>query len=285
MADQSWTLGTLPASDGYTLRFRKYESANPKGPVIAFNHGIQSHGGWYDRGCRYFADAGFTNYFFDRRGSGLNESDRGHARSHFQLMDDLRASLAMVRREHPGSPLILAAISWGGKLAVATLADHPQLADGLILVAPGFVPQVHPPLGDQLRIALAGPFRPRRKLPVPLSDPALFTPHPEGQELIAQDPVSIREASARLLFCSRLLDFRLRRVAKRITHPTLLVLASMDRIIHNAQTRAFVGGFASKDVEIVELEGGHTLEFEPDPTPYYETLRRWIDRQFSGGKR
>ena len=285
MAEQAWTTGTVPASDGYLLGFRKYASANATGPVLAFNHGIQSHSGWYGRGCRYFADAGFTNYFFDRRGSGINEVDRGHARSHFQLMDDLRACLAMLRREHPKSPLILTAISWGGKLAVATLADHPELADGLILVAPGFVPQVHPPLSDQLRIALAGPFRPRRKLPVPLSDPALFTPHAEGQRLIEQDPLSIREASARLLFCSRLLDFRLRRVAPRITHPTLLVLASKDRIIDNDQTRAFVGRFASRDVEIVELEGGHTLEFEPDPVPYYETLRQWIEGRFSGGNR
>src|SRR5262245_44952220 len=76
-SSQPWTTGAAPASDGYSLGFRKYESANANGPVVACIHGIQSHSGWYEKSCRFYADSGFTTYFFDRRGSGMNADDRG----------------------------------------------------------------------------------------------------------------------------------------------------------------------------------------------------------------
>jgi alpha-beta hydrolase superfamily lysophospholipase len=283
VAEPAWTTGAVTASDGYSLGFRLYLSSNPKGPVVGCVHGIQSHSGWYDRSCRYLAEAGFTTYFFDRRGSGINTADRGHARGFRILLDDFRRCLSMMREAHPQSPVIVQAISWGGKIAAATLADHPTLADGLMLVAPGFMPKVRPPLMDQIRIALSTFLNPRRMLPVPLSDPALFTSNPERMRFIANDPVAVKEATARLLFSSRSLDFRLRRVATRIQQPTLLVLASGDRIIDNDKTLEFVKRFSTTDLEVVELKGSHTLEFEPDPTEFFETLRGWIEKRFLGG--
>ena len=285
MTNQHWTTGVVTASDGYSLTHRKYESANPKGPVVACVHGIQSHAGWYEKSCTHFANAGFTTYFFDRRGSGANTIDRGHASGPFRLMDDLRDCLAFIREDHPSSPLVVTAISWGGKVAAATLADHPDLADGLILVAPGFRPKVRPSFGDQVRIATSTLFNPRRMLPVPLSDPSLFTSVPAGIRFIENDPLSVRFATARLLFSSRILDIRLARRAKRIAHPTLLVLASEDRIIDNEKTRHFVNRFASKDVEVIEFQGGHTLEFEPDPIPFFDTMVGWIEKRFSSGRK
>jgi acylglycerol lipase len=281
MSDPAWTVGAVTATDGYSMAFRKYASPAPKGPVVASIHGIQSHAGWYQGSCKHLAESGYTTYFFDRRGSGANTVDRGHARSHFQLIDDLRKCLEFVREEHRGSPVVLFANSWGGKVAAATLADYPNHADGLIMVGPGFCPKVRPSVADQFRIAFCTLFNPRRLLPVPLSDPSLFTDVPAGFRFIEQDEMGIRRASARLLFSSRLLDFRLRRVAKRIVHPTLLVLSSEDRIIDNEKTREYMKRFASKDLEIVELTGGHTLEFEPDPSPYFNTLSRWIAERFS----
>ena len=280
MAEPARTTGIVEASDGYALGYRMYPSANPKGPVVGCVHGIQSHSGWYDRSCRFLADAGFTTYFFDRRGSGINTVDRGHASGFRILIDDFSRCLKMMRASYPQSPVIVNAISWGGKIAAATLASHPALADGLILVAPGFMPRVRPPFMDQVRIAYSAFVNPRRMLPVPLSDPALFTENPEWMRFIANDPIAVKQATARLLFSSRMLDFRLLRVARRIQQPTLLVLASKDRIVNNAKTRAFVNRFMTRDLEVVEFQGAHTLEFEPDPTEFFETLRRWIEKRF-----
>jgi acylglycerol lipase len=282
MTNQTWTTGVVTASDGYALKHRRYDSPNPSGPVVACIHGIQSHAGWYEKSCTHLANAGFTTYFFDRRGSGANEVDRGHASGPFRLMDDLQSCLKFVRESHPKSPVILTAISWGGKVAAAVLADHPELAEGLILVAPGFKPKVKPPLADQTRIAVSTFIWPKRMLPVPLSDPSLFTSVPEAIRFIEGDPLGVRHASARLLFSSRVVDIRLARRAKRISTKTLLVLASEDRIIDNQKTKEFVNRFASKDVETVEFPGGHTLEFEPDPKPFFDAMVGWINKRFSG---
>ena len=50
--------------------------------------------------------------------------------------------------------------------------------------------------GERLRIALAFFTNRKRRFPIPLSDPSLFTASPEGQSFIAADPLGLREATA-----------------------------------------------------------------------------------------
>ena len=50
-----------------------------KGQVVVL-HGVQSHSGWYHRLGRTLASSGYLASFPDRRGSGANQADRGHAR-------------------------------------------------------------------------------------------------------------------------------------------------------------------------------------------------------------
>jgi acylglycerol lipase len=74
------------------------------------------------------------------------------------------------------------------------------------------------------------------------------------------------------------LDGYLRFVPKHVRVPLLLMLAGKDRIIKNAETRAYVERFASADKKVIEYEGAHhTLEFEPDPDPFLRDLLGWLD--------
>ena len=57
-------------------------------------HGVQSHGGWYSGLGRRLAEAGYETSFPDRRGSGSNTADRGHAPSVRRLLADLAEWLA-----------------------------------------------------------------------------------------------------------------------------------------------------------------------------------------------
>ena len=89
---------------------------------------------------------------------------------------------------------------------------QPGLTDGLLLLCPGFYPQVKLPLNEQLAV-----FRKRTQLvPIPLNDPDLFTSSDEWQRYIADEPHGLREATARFLFSSFALDVYLRRAAKRV---------------------------------------------------------------------
>ena len=121
---------------------------------------------------------------------------------------------------------------------------------------------------------------PRRLFPVPLSDPRLFTATPRWQEFIRDDPLSIRQATARFFVESVRLDLYLRFAVSRVRLPILLLLAEHDRIIDNGRTRAFIERFPSADKEIHEYAGAHhTLEFEADPEPFLRDLLHWLERR------
>ncbi len=273
---------TITASDGYPLccRFWRPKSTNVVGRILLL-HGIQSHAGWYESLARTLARCGIETAMPDRRGSGANESDRGHARSPGQLLDDIDAVYRSWRESSGDSSFgpVLGGISWGGKLAVASLATRPDQWSGLALIAPGLFAKVRPPFATQIRIAAASIVRPQKKFPIPLADPALFTTDPQWQRFIATDETTLHEASARFFVTSRIFDLRLRRYARRISCPVLLQLAEADRIVNNLKTRAYVNALHGTQAKIIEYPGAHhTLEFEGNgiSSRYAEDLAGWI---------
>jgi alpha-beta hydrolase superfamily lysophospholipase len=271
-------LADYMTGDGYRCRYRRYPAVGaPRAEVVCL-HGIQSHGGWYEYSCRRMADAGYNVSFLDRRGSGLNHEARGDAPSFRRLLDDVADFLHPLRAASH-RPIILLAISWGGKPAAALCRRHPGLTDALALVAPGFCPRVRPPLGQRLAIILARLFAPRTLFPIPLNDPELFTATLRWQEYVRTDPLSLRQATARLLVESVRLDGYLRFSTEHVRVPLLVLLAERDRIIDNAKTRQFVERFPAPK-EVIEYPGAHhTLEFEPHPDRWIEDLLRWLDQR------
>jgi alpha-beta hydrolase superfamily lysophospholipase len=272
-------LNTFRASDGYRFYYRHFASSGVPRARLVFLHGVRSHGAWYERSCAEFANARFEVFFLDRRGSGLNTASRGDAPSFRRLLDDVAEFVQELRTERAWLPTFVSGISWGGKLAVGLPYRKPGLVDGLVLLCPGLVPKVAPPLPRRLRIALASRLRPDNLFPIPLNDPELFTASAAWQKFIDADPHGLRLATARFLFNSFTLDIYLKRAAKRVKVPTLLALAEHDRIIDNARTRAFVGRFAG-EVTVTEYAGAnHTLEFEPPGHPWIAEVTEWVKAQ------
>ena len=275
--ENGYTLGTHTAGDGYCWQYRHYHPASGPAGRVVFLHGIQSHGGWYEQSCRHLAGAGLSVYFLDRRGAGLNQQDRGDAPSFRRLIDDVAEFLRHLHREQAEGKILLAAISWGGKVATALQRRHPGLVDGLALICPGFFPRVGLSLGQKLRVLGSRLLRPRKLFPVPLDEPELFTATPRWLQFLREDPLSLHHATARFLAESVRLDLYLRWVPRHVQVPVLLFLAGQDRIIDNVPTHAFVERFASTDRQVIEYpQAHHTPEFEPDPTPYFAELSRWL---------
>jgi alpha-beta hydrolase superfamily lysophospholipase len=245
-------------------------------------HGIQSHAGWYAGSCERLRQAGWAVSFLDRRGSGANDKDRGHAPSFRRLLDDI-AEFVNARKTTQAGPIHLAAISWGGKLACALPHRHPGVIDSIALLCPGIAAQVGPSLGEKLRVAASFVLSPRSLYPVPLSDPALFTASETWQQYIEADPRSLRRATARFLMHSFFLDIYLRRARKSVNIPVLLMLAQHDRVIDNAKVRAYVERLPTTDKTIIEYPGAHhTLEFEPT-LKHVDDLLAWLERLPSAG--
>lgn len=245
----------------------------PTGAVL-YLHGIQSHGGWFEASAEQLANAGYAVLFPDRRGSGRNQVDRGHATSPRQLVDDLIAAIDVIRERTGFRTVTVVAVSWGGKLALALARRAPDKLRRLVLVAPGLFPQVDIPVAEKLSVAWSSLLWPRRRFDVPLADPALFTTTDRWIDFIDHDPLSVRQVTARFLLTSRRLDWEVRAYGRCPPPvPLRLLLAGGDRIIDNERTRQFVRGLAIPDRAIIEHpDARHTLEFEPDPQAFFEDL-------------
>ena len=179
---------TQRASDGYPIHVAVWPAPGTLRGRVVVLHGVQSHGGWYHNLGRTLASAGFEAHFPDRRGSGANRDDRGHAPSARRLLADVVERLQTLRAAQPDSPIGLAAISWGAKLAVVTAADRPELVDALALICPGLHPRVGVSFRERLRIALAFLTDRRKTFPIPLSDPAPLHGEPGRAAVHRQRP-------------------------------------------------------------------------------------------------
>ncbi len=201
--------------------------------------------------------------------------NRGDVPSFRRIIDDIAEVLKSAPQD--GLPRFLAAISWGGKLAVGLNYRHPGLIDGLILLCPGIVSKVRPPFITRMRIALARVFRPGKFFPIPLNDSRLFTASQQWQQFVDNDQLRLRFATARLLFASFALDIYMKRAWKTQTTPTLLLLAEHDDIIDNEGVQAYVEKFPTTDKQVNKYFGAHhTLEFEADNHPWIADLIGWL---------
>jgi alpha-beta hydrolase superfamily lysophospholipase len=270
-------LETHLASDGYRFYLRRYPAGDhPRGRIV-FLHGIRSHGGWYSRSCAALAAAGYEVIFPDRRGAGLNTAHRGDTPGFRRLLDDVAELLRQERLTRPWMPTFLAGISWGGRLACGVPYRAPGLIDGLILLCPGLCPLVVPTFGRRLAVTRARVRFPDRMYPIPLNEPELFTASPEWRHFIETDRHGLTEATARFLVGSTQLGIYLQRAVKRVTMPTLLMLAKKDQIVDNAKTKAFFATFGSADKTVLEYpDAHHTLEFEPEGHRWFEDFVGWL---------
>lgn len=280
------SIRSFAASDGYRIHFRHWKSQSPRGIVIAM-HGIQSHSAWYGASSSAMADAGFDVYFADRRGSGLNGFQRGHAAHGMRLINDVRALAALAQDERRKSmddsgllPMVIMGISWGGKIAAAAAATFPDEFSGLALLYPGLHPRLRPNAWQRFRLNLARRFEiTKTDIPIPLRDPELFTDTIEWQKFIANDPLALHTVTSSLLNAGRDLDDLIAAGATDIRCPVLLMLAGRDRIIDNSKTLVLVTRFGTSHLtSICYPNACHTLEFEPDRAAIFSDLTDWLGR-------
>ncbi len=267
---------SIPLPDGYAAYVRYWPVSDPAGAVL-YLHGIQSHCGWYEASARRLQQAGFTVLQPDRRGSGRNQADRGHAESQEQLIDD---GLACGRRvlELTGlNQFHLIGISWGGKLACAMAAAEPGLVRSLSLVCPGLFPRVDVSGAEKFKIGLSMVGNRGRLFDIPLNDPHLFTSQPEKIEFLRSDELTLRQVTASFFLASRRMDCVLRDLPRISPMPLHLIVVDDDDIIDSGKTVEFVRELHWPGTRVTHYpDCKHTLEFEPVREEYWSDLIAWL---------
>lgn len=289
MSNPNPHIKTFTASDGYELQFRHWTpgTSRPAGYVVGL-HGIQSHSGWYEYSSARLCSAGFDVRFLDRRGSGLNAVDRGHADHHERLTGDVVQLINQLRHQrdeqtttantNDSPPIILLAVSWGAKIASMIALSRPELVDRLVLLYPGLCPSVSAKWHQLKLLDIAtATGKTRRMVRIPLDDPALFTGDPKWQDFIRNDPHAVHEVSVSFLQAGREMDRIIDRSVGDIKCPTWMALAGNDQIIDNARTAKLFQRFGSGERILKEYAGcQHTLEFEPDRDQMFNDLIDWL---------
>jgi alpha-beta hydrolase superfamily lysophospholipase len=180
--------------------------------------------------------------------------------------------------------VILAGVSWGGRLAAAVARQHPSLIRGLALLCPGLYSNYEP--NPVQRFALRLPMRERmkrRRVEIPLTA-KLFTDTPRWREYVENDPLSLRDVTIRFSAA----DVKLLRLARDgapfLRTPTLMMLAGRDLIVDNERCRNFLSRTAAVHKTLIEYpNAAHTIEFDPDPQRYFFDLADWMGTTIAMG--
>ncbi|MBI4717948.1 MAG: alpha/beta fold hydrolase [Planctomycetes bacterium] len=268
---------SVPLAEGYSAYARYWAADSPRGAVL-YHHGIQSHCGWYAKSAQRLCEAGFCVLQYDRRGSGRNQFERGHAMSAEQLLEDARRARDELLRRSGFAEHHVLGVSWGGKLAVAAYVVDPAGVLSLSLVTPGLFPLVGVSRGEMARIGFAMLYEQRRLFDIPLDDAEFFTTVPRWKDFIATDPLTLRQCSASFFLASRRMDRTVARLRHAPSVPVHLLVAGDERIIDSPKTERFFRDLNWPRTRITRYEHArHSLEFEGDPEVYFRDLVDFVD--------
>jgi len=131
------TLFSFSAGDGTAIAGYRWQGEHARA-VVQIAHGMGEHAGRYRRFAAALVAAGYVVYANDHRGHGQTAvgpqalGDFG-SQGFAALASDMVSLTHLVRREHPGSPVILFGHSMGSFAAQLYLLDHASLLGGVIL--------------------------------------------------------------------------------------------------------------------------------------------------------
>jgi len=273
----SGQLEQYDGAGGASLGYFRYLAATGNGIAVVYLHGIESHAGWFGLAAERLRARGYDVFCLDRRGSGVNREPRGFVSGHVDdwrvLVEDVHAFVDPLRAGYRN--VFLTGLSWGGKLALAYGLEHPRAVDGLVLITPGLVAAVDPPLLDKARILAGTALRPTLRVATPI-DPPMFTTTPRFLDYIENDPLRLTSATARFFWETRRLDRFIAATVGSNRLPVLLLLAGKDRIVDNEATRALLERGANAGLEVVDYpDQTHSVQFD-DPGRLAADMDRWM---------
>ncbi len=129
--------GAIRTADGEALPLRRWGPPGDEAEALVLGlHGLNDYSNGLAVAAEHLATAGVATYAYDQRGFGATR-DAGRWPGEERLVDDAEAALALLRRQHPDTPLYLLGQSMGGAVATILAAERGLgPAAGLILVAP-----------------------------------------------------------------------------------------------------------------------------------------------------
>ena len=287
----------------YEIRYTKWAPSDPNGKVIVYNHGLQSHRGWFNESAAALADDGYAVYAFDRIGSG--ESGDGHscikkelvgARGHIDRWDlyveTLDRMVEIAGKENPGARIAVWGNSYGAKVVTAFLFAHADaLADkgvaAAVFTTPGLYsnPKTMPLAFSKMKLLSGDTMDP---FPVPMIEEngdngaGWFIGPGPWFDRIKNDERSLREATKRFWFQTRDLDKFINGQSKSADFrvPTFHLMVEGDRLMDNKKMERHIEKHAPEGI-FKYYSGGpgshHLLFFTEDADLAIDDVKRFLE--------
>lgn len=251
----------VPAGDGYPLKYRAWQTGEADTLVVTL-HGILTHSGWFATLAEGLLAHGVHTLGHDRRGSGLNLTERGDVDGPQRLLDDLGAVVEPWRERY--ATIIYLGWCLGSSVALRYLLQKPGMGEGLILMSPDIFER-HVTAG--VKKAFEGPqwdsrTLPRLRVPVPAE---IYTDTHFLDDFVRKDELKLKDFTPRFMRASMRLKEDLDAHMQAFRHPSLLLLAGRDQIIDNERTRELYRHVGSAEPQVTTLDCNHGVMFEALP--------------------
>ncbi|MBX3137624.1 alpha/beta fold hydrolase [Candidatus Obscuribacterales bacterium] len=246
--------------------------------VLVCVHGLGLHNGTYEPFGKRMADMGYAVYAIDVRGFGAWMENKGQEKVDFDLcLNDVRTTLKVVRRAHPGVPVFLLGESMGGAIALRVTSLYPELVDGLISSVPA---------GDRfnqaktsLKVALSYLSNKNKEINIGEGVVTQATQKEEVRKAWLEDPLArVKMSPKELLQFQNFMNGN-HDCAKNIVKTSVLIVQGcQDKLVRPEGTVELFNHLSTADRQIVLIPNAEHLIFEENQFTDQEiaTVDSWI---------
>ena len=262
------------------------DSEQPVRAVLLCVHGLGLHNGTYDAFGKRLSKLGYAVYAIDVRGFGSWMAAQGREKVDFDgCMEDVKSTLKVVHRAHPGLPVFILGESMGGAIALRACAQFPELVDGLISSVPA---------GDRfkqgqtkLTVAFHLIADPNTPFDIGTSVIKQATAKPELRDSWGNNPLSRLKVSANELIQFQNFMNQNHKFAVLIKdRPVLFVQGCDDKLVRPEGTVELYNRLATKDRQIELIPKAEHLIFEEAQFTdrEVEIVNKWLTSHLSSTK-
>jgi alpha-beta hydrolase superfamily lysophospholipase len=232
------TADSYITADGTPLRLSRWPTENPKAIIIAL-HGFNDYRRFFGAPADYLQKQRIYCYAYDQRGFGESVTP-GIWAGNDAYSDDLRQITALIKAEHPDTPVYLLGESMGGAIIIDAMSrrEKPDVA-GIVLSAPAVwgretMPWYQTSLLWTLSHTVPWMSLTGRDLGIVPSD------NIDMLRALGRDPLVIKETRVDAIYgLANLMDTALSS-ADKLHADTLLLYGEKDQIVPLEPTRRFV---------------------------------------------
>jgi acylglycerol lipase len=247
--------GSFAASDGAEIPYRLWLAKRPRASILLL-HGACDYSGSFDEVAPSLARRGFTALAVDQRGFGATATRGSWSGQDRMAQDVADAARFLERRLRQRLPLFVLGESMGGAIAVMAASRKAIDLSGLILISPGAVASLFWSTIFTISVWLLR-WMPRTRELV-FDRLSGWDLSPGAAIRLMGDPLVLRAIRPDILSGLLELSCAVVQEAKRVTVPTLTLVAGKDDIISAGCIRQLHDNLAGPKVWEV-IDGPHLL--------------------------